>query len=71
MGCCGAMMAVLVALGAMNIVWMAVFSLVMAVEKIVATDRIATLVGIGLLLAGFALSLNALGVSAIVGYLAG
>jgi len=70
-GCCGAMMAVLVALGAMNIVWMAVFSLVMAVEKIVATDRIATLVGIGLLLAGFALSLNALGVSAIVGYLAG
>lgn len=70
-GCCWAMMAVLVALGAMNLVWMAVFSLVMAVEKIVATDRIATLVGIGLLLAGLALSLDAVGLSAVLGYLAG
>lgn len=70
-GCCWAMMAVLVALGAMNLVWMAVFSLVMAVEKIVATDRIATLVGIGLIVAGIALSVNALGLSAVLGYLAG
>lgn len=71
-GCCWAMMAVLVVLGAMNLVWMAVFSAVMAAEKTIATERVAQIVGAGLILAGLALSLQAAGgLEAIGRYLAG
>ncbi|WP_349367449.1 DUF2182 domain-containing protein [Salinarimonas sp.] len=71
-GCCWAMMAVLVVLGAMNLVWMAVFSAIMAAEKTIATERAAKIVGAGLIAAGFALSLDAVGGLEAVGrYLAG
>ncbi|WP_372423280.1 DUF2182 domain-containing protein [Salinarimonas chemoclinalis] len=68
-GCCWAMMAVLVVLGAMNLVWMAVFSAIMAAEKLAATPRAAKIVGAGLLAAGLALSLDAVGLAPIVAYL--
>ncbi|GGK48394.1 DUF2182 domain-containing protein [Salinarimonas ramus] len=69
-GCCWAMMAVLALLGAMNLVWMAVFSAIMAAEKLVATERAATIVGTGLIAAGVALSVMAVGPEAITDYLA-
>ncbi|WP_052341359.1 DUF2182 domain-containing protein [Salinarimonas rosea] len=69
-GCCWAMMAVLVVLGAMNLVWMAVFSAVMAAEKLAATPRAARIVGAGLLAAGLALSVEAIGLAPIGAYLA-
>ncbi|MGP9818866.1 copper chaperone [Salinarimonas sp. NSM] len=69
-GCCWAMMAVLVLLGAMNLVWMAVFSAIMAAEKLVATPRAAQIVGAGLLAAGLALSVEAIGLAPIAAYLA-
>ncbi len=69
-GCCWAMMAVLVALGAMNLVWMAVFSAIMAAEKLAGTPRAAQIVGAGLLAGGVGLSLQAVGVAPLLGYLA-
>ncbi|MGJ3263666.1 MAG: DUF2182 domain-containing protein [Salinarimonas sp.] len=68
-GCCWAMMAVLVVLGAMNLVWMAAFSAIMAAEKLVATERAANIVGAGLIAAGLALSIDAVGLAPIAAYL--
>lgn len=64
--CCWAMMGVLVAMGAMNLVWMAVFSAIMAAEKTAASARAAQIVGIGLVLAGLALPIWAVGPAAVL-----
>lgn len=70
-GCCWAMMAVLVVLGAMNLVWMAVFSAIMAAEKLAAGERAAKLVGAGLIAAGLAVSIEAVGLEAVTAYIGG
>lgn len=69
-GCCWAMMAVLVVLGAMNLVWMALFSAIMAAEKTIATEKAANLVGAGLIAAGLAVSVQAVGLEAVSAYFA-
>jgi predicted metal-binding membrane protein len=44
-GCCWAMMLVIFAIGAMNIIWMAVLGFIMAAEKIATTSRLSRLIG--------------------------
>lgn len=44
-GCCWAMMLVMFAVGAMNIVWMAALGFIMAAEKVAATSRFSRLLG--------------------------
>jgi predicted metal-binding membrane protein len=50
-GCCWALMATLFALGLMSIAWMAVIAGLIALEKLLPWERIAT-VGVALVLGG-------------------
>ena len=59
LGCCGPMMAIMMVMGTMNLVWMAVFSLVMALEKLIGTPRAAQIIGVLLLVVGAGISLSA------------
>lgn len=52
LGCCWAMMLLMLAVGVMNVVWMVGLGLVMTVEKIATTTRFSRAVGVVLLLAG-------------------
>jgi predicted metal-binding membrane protein len=52
LGCCWAMMLVMFAVGAMNVIWMAALAVVMTVEKMVTTARFARIVGAALVAAG-------------------
>jgi predicted metal-binding membrane protein len=45
LGCCWAMMALMFAVGAMNVVWMAVLGVVMTIEKLSTTIRFSQAVG--------------------------
>lgn len=52
-GCCWAMMALLFVGGAMNLAWIAALAVAVAIEKLVpGGDRVATLLGVGLIAAG-------------------
>jgi predicted metal-binding membrane protein len=52
LGCCWAMMALMFALGAMNVVWMAALGVIMTVEKISTTIRFSQAVGVGFVAIG-------------------
>jgi predicted metal-binding membrane protein len=54
LGCCWAMMAVMFAVGVMNVVWMAVLGIVMTLEKMVSGNRLTYALGIVLIAAGIA-----------------
>lgn len=59
LGCCWALMAVLVAAGAMGVAWVAVIALIVTVEKIAAHGRaIGRLVGVALIGLGVATALQ-------------
>jgi predicted metal-binding membrane protein len=45
LGCCWAMMLVMLAVGVMNVVWMAALGVVMGVEKIMSTTRFSRALG--------------------------
>ena len=51
-GCCWALMAVMFATGIMNVLWIAVLSIVMVVERTVFTDGIPYVIGMSLLVWG-------------------
>ena len=51
-GCCWAMMLVMFAVGAMNVVWMAALGMVMTIEKIAAGKRFTYAVGVVLMIVG-------------------
>jgi predicted metal-binding membrane protein len=55
LGCCWAMMLLMLAVGVMNVVWMAGLGLVMAAEKIATTTRFSRAVGVVLALIGVVL----------------
>lgn len=55
LGCCWAMMLVMFAVGAMNIVWMAALGVVMTLEKISTTTRFSRAIGAVFLIIGLAL----------------
>ncbi|MEJ2376607.1 MAG: DUF2182 domain-containing protein, partial [Pseudolabrys sp.] len=54
LGCCWAMMAVMFAVGAMNMVWMAALGVVMTLEKMVSGNRLTYALGVLLIAAGIA-----------------
>jgi len=54
LGCCWAMMLVVFAVGAMNVVWMAGLGIAMTIEKIGSDRTFSHVVGVGLILAGLA-----------------
>ncbi|MEJ2378480.1 MAG: DUF2182 domain-containing protein [Pseudolabrys sp.] len=54
LGCCWAMMAVMFAVGAMNVVWMAGLGVVMTLEKMVSGNRLTYALGVLLIAAGIA-----------------
>jgi predicted metal-binding membrane protein len=55
LGCCWAMMLVMFAAGAMNVVWMAALGVVMAIEKMTTTARFSRIAGSGLVAVGVGL----------------
>jgi predicted metal-binding membrane protein len=55
LGCCWAMMALMFALGAMNVVWMAALGVVMTIEKLSTTVRFSQTVGVTFVAIGFVL----------------
>jgi predicted metal-binding membrane protein len=69
LGCCGGLMGVMLVVGAMNLVWMAAFSLLMAIEKIVAKSWIVWGIGVSLMVAGVMISLDAVGLRLVVAFL--
>jgi len=71
LGCCGAMMAMMVAVGAMNLVWMALFALAMTVEKMTAGRSVPALLGVVLIAAGLAVAAGGVGVEAILRFTRG
>lgn len=52
LGCCAAMMLIMFATGAMNIVWMAALGIVMTIEKLATTARFSHVVGMVFLAIG-------------------
>lgn len=52
LGCCWAMMLVMLAVGVMNVVWMAALGVVMGVEKALSTTRFSRAAGVVLVLIG-------------------
>lgn len=59
LGCCWALMAVMFAVGVMNILWIAILGLIMVLEKTVARRWISPAIGVALVLWGGALLLAA------------
>jgi predicted metal-binding membrane protein len=60
LGCCWATMLVMFAVGVMNVVWMAAFGVIMALEKLSTTPRLSRAVGVALGLAGLAFIMSAM-----------
>jgi predicted metal-binding membrane protein len=52
LGCCWAMMMLMLAAGAMNVVWMALLGLVMLIEKMIAFPYVSRAVGVAFIAAG-------------------
>ena len=53
LGCCWAMMLVMFAVGAMNVVWMAALGVLMTIEKLTTTARFSEAVGFAFVAIGF------------------
>jgi predicted metal-binding membrane protein len=54
LGCCWAMMLLMLATGAMNVLWMAALGALMTVEKMTATSRFSRVLGVALIALGSA-----------------
>jgi len=52
LGCCWAMMLLMLAVGAMNVVWMAALGVVMTIEKMTSTATFSKALGVVFLAAG-------------------
>lgn len=64
-GCCWALMALMLVAGAMNLFWMAAFSLLMAIEKMSSGPWVPRAIGIVLVAAGFLVALGAVGLDSV------
>jgi predicted metal-binding membrane protein len=60
LGCCWAMMLLMFALGAMNVVWMAALGIVMTIEKLSTTARFSEAVGFSFVSVGFGMLVSSL-----------
>jgi predicted metal-binding membrane protein len=56
LGCCWAMMLLMLAVGAMNVIWMAALGVVMTIEKMASTPRVAHAFGAAFILIGFGIA---------------
>jgi predicted metal-binding membrane protein len=65
LGCCWAMMGLMLLAGAMNLFWMALFAIVMTAEKTTRGSWLPRAIGAGLIIAGFAIAASALGFDAV------
>jgi predicted metal-binding membrane protein len=54
LGCCWALMLLMLATGMLNVVWMAMLGAIMTVEKMTTSPKFSRIVGLGLLAAGAA-----------------
>jgi len=61
LGCCWAMMGLMFALGAMNVVWMAALGVLMTIEKLSTTARFSEAVGLAFVAVGFAMIVSSVG----------
>jgi predicted metal-binding membrane protein len=61
LGCCWAMMGLMFALGAMNVVWMAALGVLMTIEKLSTTARFSEAVGVAFVAVGFAMIVSSVG----------
>jgi predicted metal-binding membrane protein len=59
LGCCWAMMAVMFAVGVMNVIWMVALGIVMTIEKMLSGRRFSHAVGVVLIVAGAAFVVSA------------
>jgi predicted metal-binding membrane protein len=71
LGCCGAMMAMMVAVGAMNLLWMALFALAMTIEKMTTGRGVPAVLGVALIVAGLAVAAGGVGIEAILRFTRG
>jgi predicted metal-binding membrane protein len=55
LGCCWALMMVMFAVGAMNVLWMAALGVLMTIEKMSTTNRFSHAIGLTMIAAGVAL----------------
>lgn len=58
LGCCWAAMLIMVAVGTMNVIWMAGLGMVMAIEKVLSTGRFSRVVGAVFLVIGAGLMVS-------------
>jgi predicted metal-binding membrane protein len=61
LGCCWAMMLIMFAVGAMNVVWMAALDVLMTIEKMTTTARFSAAIGAAFLAIGFGMLVMAVG----------
>lgn len=54
LGCCWALMSVMLAVGVMNVVWMIALGVIMAAEKLTSTPRFSRVVGVVFIVVGIA-----------------
>jgi predicted metal-binding membrane protein len=54
LGCCWAMMLLMLAVGVMNVIWMVIIGVIMTIEKMSNTNRLSRAVGVALVVAGLA-----------------
>lgn len=62
LGCCWALMLVMFAIGAMNVIWMAALGAVMTIEKMLTGRRFTYAIGVFLIATGVGLVVTAFGV---------
>jgi predicted metal-binding membrane protein len=60
LGCCWAMMLVMLAVGAMNVAWMMGLAIVMTIEKLQSGLRFAHAVGVALIIGGAGITMASL-----------
>ena len=68
-GCCAAVMALMLVAGMMNLAWMGLFALAMTVERITTGPLVSRLIGFVLLAAGIGLAVSGVGPDRVIGAL--
>ena len=68
-GCCAAVMALMLVAGMMNLAWMGLFALVMTIERLSSGALASRLIGIGLIAAGLLLAISGVGFDRLVAVL--
>jgi predicted metal-binding membrane protein len=70
LGCCGAMMAMMLVAGTMNLLWMLAFAVIMTVEKLVPDDRLPRAIGGVMLALGAVLAVSSVGWATVLAWIA-